>query len=321
MRSGVETRITILDEGRLMEGELDWSDLEALGCVVSHDHTDSSEILAHAAGSRILLTNKTPLTLATLEALPDLEFISVLATGFNVVDVEAARELGIPVSNIPAYGTETVAQHAWAMILELCNRVGSEARDNAAGAWTASRSWTHWQHPMVELAGRRLGLIGRGPIAQRMAAIGRAFGMEVVIASISNPHGGDGLVSLDEARSTADVLSLHCRLTPASDGLMNSEFLAGMKHTAFLVNTARGALVVEEDLADALRNGVIAGAALDVLREEPPAPGDPLLGLENCLVTGHMAWSGRAARRRLVEMTVENVRSFLEGSPVNVVNR
>ena len=316
----METRITILDEGRLMEGELDWGGLEALGRVVSYDFTAREEVVARGAGSRILLTNKTPLDRKTLESLPDLGFVSVLATGFNVVDVEAARERGIPVSNIPSYGTETVAQHAWAMILELCNRVGSEARANSEGAWTDSRSWTHWANPMVELAGRRLGLIGRGPIARRVAEIGRAFGMEVVMASISQPDGGEGLRSIEEVRSTADVFSLHCRLTPASDGLVNAEFLAGMKPSAFLINTARGALVVESDLAEALRRGVIAGAALDVLREEPPASGHPLLGLENCLVTGHMAWSGRAARRRLVEMTVENVRAFLAGSPVNVVN-
>lgn len=303
-----------------MEEGLDWSRLEELGQVATFDSTAREEILGRAASSRILLTNKTPLDRATLFALPHLEFISVLATGFNVVDVEAARERGIPVSNIPAYGTETVAQHAWAMILELCNRVGPEARANSEGAWAASRSWTHWRHPMVELAGRRLGLIGRGPIARRMAEIGRAFGMEVAMASISLPEGGDGLAPLDEVRRTADVLSLHCRLTPASDGLVDSEFLRGMKPTAFLINTARGALVVEADLAEALRRGGLAGAALDVLREEPPAFGHPLLGLENCLITGHMAWSGRAARQRLVEKTVENVRAFLEGSPVNVVN-
>lgn len=174
---------------------------------------------------------------------------------------------------------------------------------------------------MVELAGRRLGLVGRGPIARRMAEVGRAFGMDVVMASISNPEGGEGLVSLDELRRTADVVSLHCRLTTASEGMVDAEFLAGMKRSAFLINTARGALVDESDLAEALRRGEIAGAALDVLREEPPATGHPLLGLKNCLVTGHMAWSGRAARRRLVETTVENVRAFLAGSPVNVVNR
>ena len=252
--------------------------------------------------------------------MPDLKFVSVLATGFNVVDVEAAKERGILVSNVPAYASETVAQHAWALILELCNRVGMEARENSEGAWSASGSWTHWSHSMVELTARRLGLIGRGPIAQRVAEIGRAFGMEVVMASISHPAGGSGLVSIEELRSTADVLSLHCRLTTGSNGLVDARFLQGMKRSAFLINTARGALVVESDLVAALREGVIAGAALDVLREEPPSPTNSLLNLENCLVTGHMAWSGLEARRRLIEITVRNVRSFLEGSPANVVN-
>ena len=316
----VQTRITILDEGRLLEGGLDWTGLEALGHVTAHSHSERSEILSRAAGSRILLTNKTPLDRETLEALPDLKFISVLATGFNVVDVEAARESGILVSNVPSYGTETVAQHAWALILELCNRVGAEAHGNSMGAWLVSGSWTHWRHSMVELSGRRLGLIGRGPIAKRVAEIGRAFGMEVVMASISHPAGGEGLVSIEEVKSTADVLSLHCRLTAGSNGLVDARFLQGMKRSAFLINTARGALVVESDLVAALREGVISGAALDVLREEPPLPTNPLLILENCLVTGYMAWSGLEARRRLIEITVRNVRSFLEGSPGNVVN-
>lgn len=314
------SRITILDEGRLLEGGLDWGPLEALGTVVSYNHTEQKDIAARAAGSQILLTNKTPLDTKTLAALPDLAFISVLATGYNVVDVEAAHAKGIAVSNVPSYGTETVAQHTWALILELCNRVGSEACSNAAGAWAASGSWTRWEHPMCELAGKRLALIGRGAIAQRVAAIGRAFGMDVVLASISQPRGGPELVSIDEARATADVLSLHCRLTPASEGLVGARFLEGMKRSAFLVNTARGALIEERDLAAALQRGDIAGAALDVLRQEPPSPENPLPALENCLVTGHMAWSGRKARQSLIEATIQNVQAFLEGAPVNVVN-
>jgi glycerate dehydrogenase len=316
----MKARITILDTGRLLEGGLDWGGLEALGCVTAHDHTDRKDILERARGSRILLTNKTPLDRATLEALPGLEFISVLATGFNVVDTDAARERGIAVSNVPTYGTETVAQHTWALILELCNRAGLEARNNSLGAWSASRSWTHWSHPMVELSGRRLGIIGRGPIARRVAEIGRAFGMEVLMASISLPDGGGECVSIEEVKTTADVLSLHCRLTPECAGLVNASFLRGMKRSAFLINTARGGLVEEADLAAALREGVIAGAALDVLREEPPLESSPLLALENCLVTGHMAWSGREARRRLIQTTVSNIQAFLDGDPVNVVN-
>jgi glycerate dehydrogenase len=312
--------ITVLDEGRLLEGGLDWGGLEELGDVWSHRETDHRDVVARSRGSRILLTNKTPLDRETLEALPDLGFISVLATGFNIVDTVAAGELGIPVSNVPSYGTETVAQHAWALILELCNRVGSEARVVSEGAWSESGAWSHWSHPMIELERRRLGILGRGPIARRMADIGRAFGMDVVMASLSHPRGGENLVSLEELRTTSDVLSLHCRLVPENTGMVNAGFLREMKRRAILINTARGGLIHESDLAEALRNGVIAGAGLDVLCQEPPRADNPLLHLENCLVTGHMAWSGLKARRRLIQITVANVRAFLEGSPMNVVN-
>lgn len=312
--------ITILDEGRLLEGGLDWGGLTELGHVRSYPHTDARDILERSAGSRILLTNKTPLSRETLGALPDLAFVSVLATGFNIVDTSAAEEMGIPVSNVPSYGTETVAQHTWALILELCNRVGSESLANSQGAWSASGSWSHWKYPMLEIKGRRLGLLGRGPIARRVAEIGRAFGMDVALASMSKPQGGEGLVSLRELQATSDVLSLHCRLAASNLGMVDAKFLAGMKRTAFLVNTARGGLVNESDLADALREGIIAGAGLDVLCDEPPRRGNPLLGLQNCIVTGHKAWSGLEARRRLIETTVGNVRAFLEGAPIHVVN-
>lgn len=313
-------KITILDEGRLLEGGLSWSALEALGELQSYAHTGARDIVGRSMGSRILLTNKTPLSRETLQALPDLAFIAVLATGFNIVDTVAAGEMGIPVSNVPSYGSETVAQHTWALILELCNRAGSEARAISEGAWTASQSWSHWSHQMVELKGRRLGVLGRGPIAHRVAEIGRAFGMDVVMASLSKPRGGVDLVSLQELRETSDVVSLHCRLDAGSRGLIDAKFLGEMKRTAFLVNTARGGLIEESDLADALRNGVIAGAGLDVLGQEPPQPDNPLLGVENCIVTGHMAWSGFDARRRLIETSVDNVRAFLAGRPIHVVN-
>lgn len=315
------TKLTILDEGRLMEGGLTWNALAELAELSVHHWTAPEEIVTRAAGSRILLTNKTPLNRETLRALPGLELVSVLATGYNVVDVEAARDLGILVSNVPAYGTETVAQHTWALILELCHRVGNHARANANGAWSDSKSWTHWSHPMLEVAGRRLGVVGRGAIAQRVASIGQAFGMEVVMASPSIPGGSDTLMTMEQLASTSDIVTLHGRLTPESTGLVSEEFLKKMKPTAFLVNTARGGLVDETALARALRGGWIAGAALDVLCAEPPSPAQPLLGLENCLVTAHMAWSGIEARRRLVETTVLNVSTFLAGHPIHVVNR
>lgn len=314
------TKITILDEGRLLEGGLTWSALHQLAQLTSYEQTTSEQLIERAQGSRILLTNKTPLSRETIQSLPNLEFIGVLATGFNVVDVEAARAHGIPVSNVPAYGAESVAQHTWALILELCHHVGAHADGTSCGDWTRSDRWTHWRWPLIELHGRRLGLIGRGPIAQRVAEIGRAFGLDVMHSSLSHPAGGDGLVPLEVIRRSSDVLSLHCRLTPDCQGFLNAEFLSGMKPGAFLINTARGALVCEPDLADALNAGRLAGAALDVLAQEPPAEANPLLKAKNCLVTAHMAWSGLTARRRLVEVTEDNVKAFLSGFPIHVVN-
>jgi glycerate dehydrogenase len=288
--------------------------------LTTYEHTTPEQLIERAQDSRVLLTNKTPLSRETINSLPQLEFIGVLATGFNVVDLKAAKARGIPVSNVPTYGTETVAQHTWALILELCHHVGAHSDDASKGNWTRSQSWSHWRWPLIELQGRRLGLIGRGPIAQRVAEIGRAFGMEVMHGSHSHPEGGDGLAPLGVIRRSSDVLSLHCRFTPENQGFLNAEFFREMKPGAFLINTARGALVCEADLADALNAGVLAGAAVDVLAQEPPAETNPLLKAKNCFVTAHMAWSGLTARRRLVETTEANVKAFLNGSPINVVN-
>ena len=235
------TKITILDEGRLLEGGLTWSELNQLSQLTTYEHTTPEQLIERAQDSRVLLTNKTPLSRETINSLPLLEFIGVLATGFNVVDGEAARARGIPVSNVPTYGAEAVAQHTWALILELCHHVGAHADDAASGDWTRSHRWSQWRWPLIELQGRRLGLIGRGPIAQRVAEIGRAFGMEVMHGSHSHPEGGDGLAPLEVIRRSSDVLSLHCRFTPENQGFLNAEFLREMKPGAFLINTARGA--------------------------------------------------------------------------------
>ena len=316
----IETSIVVLDEGRLLDGGLDWAGLGELGRLTVHPRTAKGEVVARAAGAQILLTNKTPLDAATLGALPDLRFISVLATGHNVVDSAAARERGIPVSNVPSYGTDSVAQHVFALILELCNRAGRNADATAAGRWAASGEWCAPVTPVVELDGLVLGLIGRGRIAHRVAEIGRAFGLRVLMSSPSRPEGGDHLAPLDETIASADILSLHCQLTPGTAGMVDATFLRRMKKSAFLINTARGGLVNEPDLAAALASGRLAGAGLDVLCAEPPAPDHPLCALPNCVVTPHMAWMGPVARRRLIDTTVENVRAFLAGHPVNVVN-
>ncbi|MBE2181569.1 MAG: D-2-hydroxyacid dehydrogenase [Chthoniobacterales bacterium] len=312
--------IVALDEGRLLDGGLDWGDLPSLGHLTVHDHTPPGEVVARASAAQIVLTNKTPLTADTLASLPHLRFISVLATGYNVVETDAARARGIPVSNVPSYGTDSVAQHVFALILELCNRVGRHADMVAESHWANSGEWCAPCAPVVELHGLRLGLIGRGRIARRVAEIGRAFGMEVAMASTSHPSGGDGLAPLDKVTATSDIVSLHCQLNGDNRGMVDAAFLARMKPTAFLVNTARGALINEPDLATALAGGTIAGAALDVLSVEPPPADHPLFHAPNCLITPHMAWMGPAARKRLISITVGNVRAFLAGSPVNVVN-
>lgn len=313
-------KIVVLDEGYLLEGGLHWTDVCALGELTVFSQTSASEILPRAHDAEIILTNKTPLHAATLEALTNLRFISVLATGYNVVDTIAARARSIPVSNVPSYGTDSVAQHTLALILELTNHVGRHAAAVADGHWTQAQAWSAPLAPIMELCGRRLGIIGRGRIACRVAEIARAFGLEVVMASTSYPDGTADLMPLEEVVTTADILSLHCQLTEANRGFINANFLHRMKPTAFLINTARGALINEDDLAAALAQGTIAGAALDVLSIEPPPPKHPLFRAPHCLITPHIAWTGFAARQRLLDTTVKNIAAFLAGSPIHVVN-
>lgn len=312
--------IAVLDEGRLLDDGLDWNAVHALGNLTIHPQTPPSEILSRAAGKQIILTNKTPLDAATLDALPELRFISVLATGFNIVDTAAARARGIPVSNVPSYGSDSVAQHTFALILELANHVGQHAAAVSHGHWSQSGSWSAPLTPITELHGLRLGLIGRGRIAARVANIASAFGMEVLLASASHPDGADGLVSLDQIAASSDIVSLHCQLTESNRGIINAGFLARMKPSAFLINTARGALINEHDLARALSDKTIAGAALDVLSSEPPPPDHPLLRAPNCLITPHIAWMGCPSRKRLIATTADNIQAFLSGTPINVVN-
>ncbi len=313
-------RIVVLDQGPLLDGGLSWGEISALGEFAAYPRTDSRNLVERAQGADIILTNKTPISAETLDALPALKFISILATGHNVVDSAAAQARGITVSNVPAYGTESVAQHAFTLILELCNHVSRHADFVKHGGWAASGEWCAPQTTFTELAGRQLGLIGRGRIAQHMAKIGRAFGMEVLMASPSHPLGGEGLSALQEVVKTSDILSLHCQLTPANAHMVDASFLGEMKPSALLVNTARGGLINEADLAAALENGVIAGAALDVLSLEPPPTGHPLLNAPNCIITPHIAWMGPQARQRLLDVTLQNIRAFLQGRPVNVVN-
>jgi glycerate dehydrogenase len=314
-------KIVVLDGYTLNPGDLTWDDLRSLGEVVVHERTATADIIARAAGAQVLLTNKTPLRAATLAKLPELRFIGVLATGYDVVDIAAAAERGIQVSNVPTYGTHSVAQFAFALLLELCHSVQRHSDDATSGGWQGRADWSYHLSPQLELQGKTMGLIGVGRIGRQTGVIARAFGMNVIAADpvLQNEPGVES-VSLDELLRRADVISLHCPLTPETQGIINADRLAIMKTTAFLINTARGPLVDEQALADALNRGDIAGAAIDVLPVEPPAKGSPLFQAKNCIVTPHIAWATREARARLMDTTVRNVRAFLAGEPVNVVN-
>ena len=317
------TKIVVLDGYTLNPGDLDWSELEAQGETTIHARTAQEEIVSRAEGAEVVFTNKTPLDRATLEALPRLRFIGVLATGFNVVDIEAARERGIVVANVPTYGTATVAQHVFALLLELTQNVGHHAQTVRAGRWTECPDFCYWDHPLIELDGLTLGIVGFGRIGSAVAQVARAFGMNVLTHSIPEPTGlAEGIrsVDMDTLFRESDVVTLHCPLTPETQGLVNAPRLATMKPSAFLINTSRGSLIDDADLAEALNAGRIAGAGLDVLSVEPPPADNPLLHARNCLVTPHIAWAARAARARLMGIAAANLRAFLAGSPVNVVN-
>lgn len=318
------TRIVVLDGFALNPGDLSWDDFRPFGTLTVHDRTPASLIVERAADAACVLTNKTPLSAETLGRLPALRYIGVLATGYNVVDVTAARERGIVVSNIPTYGTASVAQHAFALILELANHVQVHADAVRAGEWTTNPDWCFTKTPLVELADKTLGIVGFGRIGRQTAAIGHALGMRILAhdASEAAPPDYDGFrfTSLDELLCDSDVVSLHCPLLPATQGLINARALGLMKPGAFLINTSRGPLVVDQDLADALNTGRIAGAGLDVLSVEPPPAGHPLIGARNCLITPHTAWASKESRGRLMELAVGNLAAFLGRAPTNVVS-
>ena len=316
-------KIVVLDGHTLNPGDNGWEPVASLGELTVYERTPPELVLERARKADILLTNKTILDAAVLAELTQLHFISVTATGYNVVDVTAAGRQGIPVSNVPEYSTLTVAQHVFALLLELTNRVGLHNDAVQSGEWSRCADFAFWKTPLVELAGQKLGIVGFGRIGQAVARIGWAMGMEILVHTPHPPLSGDPalrFVPLDELVATADVISLHCPLTDSNAGFVNRSLLTGMKPSTFLINTARGGLVNEPDLAAALRKGTIAGAAVDVVSREPIAPDNPLLGAPNCLITPHLAWASLAARRRLMAQTAANVAAFLAGEPVNVVN-
>ena len=317
-------RIVVIDGYTLNPGDNPWTPLDQLGTLAVHDRTAPESVVELAQNADILITNKCQVSAEAIDQLPKLKFIAVTATGHNIVDVAAARRRGIPVSNVPEYGTQTVAQFTWSLILELCHHVGRHAESVRSGDWASCPDFCYWLTPQVELAGKRLGLIGYGRIARQVGAIGEAFGMHVLASG--RPGSPPPKISpvewlpVEEAFAAADVVSMHCPLTPETERLVNRRLLGHMQPSAFLINTSRGGLVDERDLADALRNGQIAGAAVDVVSHEPIRPDNPLLRAPNCLITPHMAWSSLAARQRLMHATAENVAAFLAGKPINIVN-
>lgn len=317
-------QIVVLDGYTLNPGDLSWDPLSKLGNVEIYDRTPMEEIVSRASHAEIVLTNKTPITAELLSKLPKLKYIGVLATGYNIVDIEAARQRGIPVTNIPTYGTKSVAQFVFALLLELCSRVQMHSDSVHSGEWTRSQDFCFTKAPLIELADKTMGLIGVGRIGLQTAQIANAFGMKVIAMGSGRkpPVPIDGIEWVDKATlfQEADVLSLHCPLTPETNQIIRAEWLAMMKPSALLINTSRGGLIHETDLADALRAGTIAGAAVDVLSVEPPGQNHPLLQAPNCIVTPHVAWATKEARSRLMNTAVQNIERFLVGDIVNAVN-
>jgi len=323
MSEAQRPHIVVVDGQTLNPGDLSWSKLRALGRVDLYDYSPATEIVERCREAEIILSNKAVLDAGILEQLPKLECICVTATGYNNIDVEAATRRGIPVCNAVGYGSASVAQHAFALLLELTNRVGLHSDSVVRGDWSTQPHFSYHLRPLVELAGKVMGIYGFGNIGRQVGRIARGFGMEV-IAYHKHPERDARswvrFVDLETLFRESDALSLHAPLTDENAGVVNRDRLATMKSGAFIINTARGGLIVEADLREALQNGPLAGAALDVLDTEPPPTDHPFFELDNCLITPHQAWATREARHRLLDISVENVRGFLKGRPQNVVN-
>ena len=315
-------RLVILDAYATNPGDLSWAPVEALADCTVHDRTSPADVLARIGDASAVMLNKAVLDARTIATAPHLAYVGILATGWNTIDLAAAKTRRLVVTNVPGYSTASVAQHALALLLELTNQVARHSADARAGGWARNPDYCYRLTPQIELAGLTLGIVGFGQIGQAAARIGQAFGMRVLAnrrdCSQPPPEGVE-YADLDRIFSESDVVSLHCPLSPATAGLVNAKRLAQMKPSAFLINTSRGPLVVEQDLADALRAGRLAGAGVDVLSTEPPAPGNPLLSAPRCLVTPHVAWATDAARQRLIDIAAENLRAYLAGRPVHQI--
>ena len=319
-------KIVILDGYTENPGDLDWSGLEAFGSLTVYDRTsltDEREIIDRIGDAEIVITNKTPLRAGVLDACPNIRFISVLATGYNVVDVEYAAAKGIPVSNIPTYGTAAVAQFAIGLLLEICHHIGHHSDSVHAGRWSSCPDFCYWDSPLIELAGKTMGIIGFGKIGQTVGRIAGSLGMKVLAHDLHPTEAGREIadyVPLEELFARSDVISLHCPLFPETEGMINRETISRMKDGVILINNSRGPLIVEEDLAEALASGKVAGAAVDVVSSEPIRRDNVLLTAPNCIITPHISWAPIECRRRILDGTVENIRAFLSGKPLHTVN-
>lgn len=313
-------KIVVADGYALNPGDLSWDGVKKYGELTIYDRTAPELLIERCCEADIILSNKTPINKSAFDNLPRLKLITMLATGYNVIDIKTAKEKGVTVCNVPAYGTASVAQHAFALILTLTNHIDVHGASVANGDWERSPDFGYALTPMAELAGKTLGIVGMGNIGQQAALIGAAFGMNVIYHNRREKPGSPGkYVSLDALFAESDVISLHCPLTDDNNQFVNARLLGLMKPTAFIVNTARGQLINEQDLADALNSGEIAGAGLDVLSQEPPRNGNPLLAAKNCVITPHNAWITKEARQRILQVTEHNIKAFIDGHPQNVV--
>ena len=320
-------KLVVLDGYTENPGDLSWDCLREFGEVTVYDRTsyvESPLIAARIGDAEIVVTNKTPLSRATLEQCPNVRLIAVLATGYNVVDVACAAEKGIPVCNVPTYGTQSVAQYAIALLLEICSRVAHHSEAVHAGRWEHSEDWCFWDYPLIELAGKTMGIIGFGRIGQATGRIAKALGMTVLASGSRETESGRAIaeyVDRDTLFARSDVVVLHCPLFPDTAGMINRDSIAKMKDGVILINNSRGGLLVEQDVADALNAGKILAAGVDVVSTEPIRGDNPLLTAKNCFITPHISWAPKEARARILTITADNIRAFLQGAPINVVNQ
>lgn len=318
-------KIVVLDGYTENPGDLSWDGLGALGELTVYDRTPADKVVERIGDAQAIYVNKVPIDRGVMEKCGNLRFIGVLATGYNVIDVETAREKGIVVCNIPTYGTQSVAQYAIALLLELCHHVGEHSACVKAGEWTNNADWCFWKHPLIELAGKKMGIIGFGRIGQMTGKLAAALGMEVLAydsyPSASGAPEGCRYTSLDEVIENSDVISLHCPLFPETKEIINKNTISRMKEGVMIINTSRGPLIREADLAEALKSGKVAGAAVDVVSVEPIREDNPLLTAPNMIITPHIAWAPKESRQRLMDVAVDNLKAYLDGKPSNVVNK